>query len=94
MGLFTLPDDDSASLYVSAGEYGIIFAADTADISDKGHGTHLLGMTEHVAILIPTEDNEEPAHEVLHSGPCDASEAGGLRELALSGSYSSAIETL
>ncbi|KAI1768059.1 hypothetical protein GGR53DRAFT_34073 [Hypoxylon sp. FL1150] len=84
MALFTLPDDDSAGFYVSAGD--IIFAADTADVSERGHNTRLLSMDEHICMFLPTKDGEEPAHEVLHSGPCDANELGSLRKLALSGS--------
>lgn len=86
LAYFTLPDDNSTSAYISAGEHGIIFAADTPDVSHKGHQTQLVGMTETIVLFIPTKDGEEPAHEVLHSGPCTADEAGGLGELVLGGS--------
>ncbi|KAI0169578.1 hypothetical protein GGR52DRAFT_473259 [Hypoxylon sp. FL1284] len=91
MTLFTLPDDDTASACVSAGELNVLFAADTADISVKGHGTNFVGMTETITLFFPTKDDEEPAHKVLHSGFCTAEEVGGVRELLLSGFSQEAV---
>ncbi|KAI1771914.1 hypothetical protein F4818DRAFT_428256 [Hypoxylon cercidicola] len=93
-GLLTLPDDDTVSVYVSAGEFGILFAADTADVSLRGHGSRAIGVTEVICLFIPTKDGEEPAHEVLHSGPCNADEAGGLREWILSSSSSETLGSM
>ncbi|KAI4865459.1 hypothetical protein F4821DRAFT_252406 [Hypoxylon rubiginosum] len=81
----TLPDDNSTSAYVSGGEFGLVFAADTADISRQGHRTRYLGTSEVIALQIPTKDGEVPAHTVLHEGPCDANEVVGLRKLVAEG---------
>jgi hypothetical protein len=74
----TLPDDETTSAYVSGGQFGLIFAADTADVSAKGHGTAYPGTTETIAIQIPTEDGGIPDHSILHNGPCTAIDTMGL----------------
>jgi hypothetical protein len=79
----TLPDDNTTSAYVSGGEFGLIFAADTADVSKKGHRTQYPGVTETIALQIPTLDNKVPKHSVLHQGPCSISEITGVRNFAL-----------
>ncbi|KAI1799470.1 hypothetical protein F4811DRAFT_543738 [Daldinia bambusicola] len=81
----TLPDDSSTSALVSGGEFGLIFAADTAPVSERGHRTQYLGITETIVLQIPTRDGEVPAHDVLHMGPCDSSEVAGVREVAFAG---------
>ncbi|KAH8646702.1 hypothetical protein BX600DRAFT_503595 [Xylariales sp. PMI_506] len=78
----TLPEDPSTSAYTAGGEFGILFAADTASVSAKGHRTQYLGLTESVALQIPTSGGVIPEHFVLHDGPCIADEASGLRALA------------
>ncbi|KAG4222901.1 hypothetical protein PC116_g28626 [Phytophthora cactorum] len=79
----TLPDDNSTSALVNGGQFGLIFAADTAAVSKHGHRTQYLGVAETIALQIPTSDGEVPKHEVLHMGPCDSSEVAGVREVAL-----------
>lgn len=86
LAYITLPDDPSTSAHVSGGAFGVIFAADTADVSGRGHRTQYPGITETIALQIPTEDGAEPPHAVLHPGPCLAKEVVGLKELALGGS--------
>lgn len=81
LAYITLPDDNTTSAYVSGGEFGLIFAADTADVSEKGHRTQYPGITETIALQIPVKDNKIPAHTVLHSGPCVVSEIAGIRGL-------------
>lgn len=78
----TLPTDDTASAYVNGGEFGLIFAADTAAVSAQGHGTQYPGNTETVALAIPTSDGLVPGHTVLHDGACTADDIEGLRGLA------------
>lgn len=85
MALITLPDDDSTSAHVAGGQFGLIFAADTADLSEKGHRTQYLGITETVALQIPTADGKVPEHSVLHMGPCGANETTGIRQFAVGG---------
>lgn len=70
MAYITLPSDPTTSAYVSGGQFGIIFASDTAAVSGSGHNTKYPGTTETVAIQVPTEDGKIPAHSVLHAGPC------------------------
>ncbi|KAI1360352.1 hypothetical protein F5Y08DRAFT_52493 [Xylaria arbuscula] len=81
----TLPDDDTASAYISGGQFGLIFAADTKDVSVKGHRTQYPGLTETVALQIPTADGKVPQHQVLHPGPCGAGEIAGVRQFGLPG---------
>ena len=45
-------------------------ATDTKDVSKLGHTTVYPGKEETIALQIPTQNNEIPAHTVLHSGPC------------------------
>lgn len=64
--------------YVSGGEFGLIFADDTKETSRNGHGGHVLGNTEAIALQIPTVDGHVPVHTVMHCGPCHPDEATGL----------------
>ncbi|KAI0121012.1 hypothetical protein BJ170DRAFT_645973 [Xylariales sp. AK1849] len=79
LAYITLPEDSSTSAYISGGEFGLIFAADTADFSRQGHRTQYPGITETIALQIPTKDGRVPAREVLHGGPCTANEVSGIR---------------
>lgn len=83
LAYITLPDDTETSVMVSGGEFGIIFAADTTDVSEKGHRTQYPGMTETTALEIPTSDGKIPEHRLLHTGPCSTSEITGIREPSL-----------
>lgn len=82
LAYITLPADNTTSVYVSGGQFGLIFAADTADVSGTGHSTAYPGTTETVALQVPTLDNEIPDHTVLHTGPCAADDVAGLLALA------------
>ncbi|ROV96569.1 hypothetical protein VMCG_07822 [Cytospora schulzeri] len=82
LAYITLPADNTTSAYVSGGQFGLIFAADTSDVSGTGHSTAYPGITETVAIQIPTQDGEIPLHTILHNGPCTANDTIGLVELA------------
>ncbi|KAI0803632.1 hypothetical protein GGR55DRAFT_392099 [Xylaria sp. FL0064] len=79
----TLPDDDTTDAYIFGGPFGLIFAADTQDVSTKGHRTQHIGLTETVIFEIPTADGKVPEHHVLHLGPCDAGEIAGIRGYGL-----------
>ncbi|GAP91806.1 putative small secreted protein [Rosellinia necatrix] len=79
----TLPDDNTTSAYVVGGQFGLIFAADTLDVSAKGHRTVYPGITETIALQVPTLNGEIPKHQVLHAGPCSISEIAGIREYGL-----------
>ncbi|KAI2630909.1 hypothetical protein GGR54DRAFT_176218 [Hypoxylon sp. NC1633] len=85
LAYITLPDDNSTSAYVTGGQFGLLFVADTADVSQKGHRTQYPGITETVALQIPTCDGRIPEHTVLHMGPCNVDEISGLRGLAAGG---------
>ncbi|KAI0398740.1 hypothetical protein F4802DRAFT_592232 [Xylaria palmicola] len=80
LAYITLPDDAATSAYVAGGQFGLIFAADTSDVSTKGHRTQYPGVTETVALQIPTADGKVPKHKVLHMGACSISEIAGLRQ--------------
>ncbi|KAI0529982.1 hypothetical protein GGR58DRAFT_495000 [Xylaria digitata] len=83
LAYITLPDDNATSAYITGGPFGLIFAADTKDVSRVGHRTEYPGITETVALRIPTADGEVPKHHILHSGPCGMSEIAGIREYGL-----------
>lgn len=86
LAYITLPDDPSTSAYVSGGAFGAIFVTDTAQASSRGHRTQYPGVTETIALQIPTEGGAVPPHAVLHPGPCLAKEVAGISALALGGS--------
>ncbi|KAK8064595.1 hypothetical protein PG994_007233 [Apiospora phragmitis] len=81
----TVPGDDSDGAYILGGKFGLIFAADTADVSEKGHYTRYPGVVETIALQIPTLDGEIPPHQVVRSGPCQTDEMAGLRAFAGTG---------
>ena len=85
MAHVTLPGDDSGGAYILGGEFGLIFAADTANVSERGHYTRYPGIVETVALQIPTLDGEIPPHQVVRSGPCLTNNTAGLRSFAGSG---------
>ena len=59
---------------IRGGQFGIIIAADTANVSMLGHITTYPGDTETVALQIPTAGGVVPAHSILHGGPCTSEE--------------------
>ena len=81
LAYITLPGDSTTSAYVEGGQLGLIFAADTSDVSGSGHNTSYPGVTETIALQIPTQDGEIPSHSVLHAGPCTANDTAGLLAL-------------
>ncbi|KAI0552417.1 hypothetical protein F4679DRAFT_88638 [Xylaria curta] len=84
LAYITVPGDDAtSSVFVTGGQFGLIFAADTSDVSEEGHRTQYPGITETVALQIPTSDGKVPKHDLVHNGPCSISEIAGLRTLTL-----------
>ncbi|CAJ2509353.1 Uu.00g143790.m01.CDS01 [Anthostomella pinea] len=81
LAYITVPSNDSVGAYVTGGEFGLIFAADTADVSTEGHRTQYPSSTQTIGLQLPTLNGEVPAHDVLHSGPCITGEVSGLRAL-------------
>lgn len=82
LAYISLPTDDTAGVYVTGGEFGLAFAADTATVSAEGHRTQYPGNTETVILQIPTSDGLVPGHKILHGGACTADDIEGLRGLA------------
>ncbi|KAI6365096.1 hypothetical protein MCOR25_005489 [Pyricularia grisea] len=78
---FTLPGNDSTDAYLTAGEFGLLFAADTADVSVTGHASASLGNTETVFARMATEGGGLPNHRRVHMGACNATEMAGWRKL-------------
>ena len=65
----SLPDlPDTAT--IQGGSYGLILAADTAEVSKKGHTTVYPGKEQTVGVVIPLAGNKVPEHKVLHNGAC------------------------
>lgn len=76
-GYVQLPSNDSARAYMSAGDAGLMFASDTADVSSDGHISTYIGHSESIYLLIPTLDGLIPKHKKLHMGPCLTEEMTG-----------------
>ncbi|KAI0144972.1 hypothetical protein BJ166DRAFT_583166 [Pestalotiopsis sp. NC0098] len=78
--VITLPDNSSSTFMATAGEPGLFFAADTAAVSEKGHGSYFPGVTETIFLQVPTKNGSIPEHEVIYEDmACDAQEYSGLR---------------
>ncbi|KAN0133339.1 hypothetical protein V8E53_008779 [Lactarius tabidus] len=71
----TLPNSTDEA-YVNGGKNGLLFAADTSDVSTLGHSTNYPSREETRAIQIPT-GGSIPSHTVLYSGPCCGKELLG-----------------
>lgn len=56
--------------WIPGGKNGLIIAADTAAVSEKGHTTQYPSDKETIALAIPTVEGKLPEHRVLHDGPC------------------------
>jgi len=70
--------NSTVEAFIEGGENGLIFAADTADVSAKGHATNYPSKEETRALQIPT-GGTIPQHNVLYSGPCCGRELLGRR---------------
>lgn len=69
----TLPnttESPNTSVWVQGGKYGLIIAADTANVSRYGHITTYPSDADTVAVQIPFADGAAPGHIALHDGPC------------------------
>lgn len=83
--MITLPDDNSTQVMLTPGQAGLLFAADTDDVSREGHASFFPGVTETIFLQIPAEGNKAPEHSVVYEDqPCTANEYVGLREWATS----------
>ncbi|KAI5920844.1 hypothetical protein F4810DRAFT_402295 [Camillea tinctor] len=85
LAILTLPDNSSyaASALAASGELGLLFAADTPDVSDLGHGGYFPGAGETVFVQIPTRGGGVPEHRVVSDqGPCGPQQFVQLRAWA------------
>ncbi|KAL8947388.1 MAG: hypothetical protein Q9222_006327 [Ikaeria aurantiellina] len=62
--------ESGQSATITGGRDGLIIAADTADVSAKGHDTKYPSEEQTVGIQIPTANGKVPEHTVLYPGPC------------------------
>ncbi|KAH8163478.1 hypothetical protein CIB48_g4769 [Xylaria polymorpha] len=83
LAYITLPGDPSTSVFITGGQFGLIYVADTSDVSKEGHRTQYPGITETIALQIPTAGGQVPKHDLVHEGPCSISEIAGLRNFAV-----------
>lgn len=74
----TLPCNKAQEAYIIGGEYGLILATDTADVSKKGHLSVYPSVSKTVALQIPTRNGLIPSHKVLHQGPCTREEISNI----------------
>lgn len=78
VALLTVPgeDEDSRYLFSAGSQFGLLFAADTANISRHGHDSWYI--TDVTFLQIPTKNGEIPRHKTLHTGSCYVDETVGL----------------
>lgn len=78
VALITVPDEDPhlGYLFSSGSGFGLLFAADTADVSLLGHDSWYI--TDVTFLQIRTKQGGIPRHEILHMGYCHANETVGL----------------
>ncbi|KAL8928985.1 MAG: hypothetical protein Q9208_001428 [Pyrenodesmia sp. 3 TL-2023] len=62
--IITVPETGQ-SVRIKGGKDGLIIAADTADVSRKGHDTRYPSGKQTVAVVIPLADGKVPEHIVL-----------------------------
>ena len=76
--LLTVPDEDQypGHLLSAGSEMGLLFVADTEEVSQLGHDTWYI--TDVSFLQIPTKHGEIPRHKTLHMGSCHANETVGL----------------
>ena len=67
--IISIPNSDQRA-HIQGGKHGLIFVADTTDVSIEGHLTMYPGDVETTALQIPTADGQIPAHVVLCKGVC------------------------
>lgn len=77
VALLTVPDEDQdpGYLFSPGSGFGLLFAADTADVSLLGHNSQFI--TDVTFLQIRTKHGEIPRHEILHMGYCHANETVG-----------------
>ena len=63
-------------VFIHGGANGLVFAADTADVSVKGHSTNYPSGVETRVLQIPT-GGSVPEHTVLYSGACKSPQLQG-----------------
>ncbi|KAI2608592.1 uncharacterized protein GGS25DRAFT_284208 [Hypoxylon fragiforme] len=79
---FTLPDDPSTTALITGGEFGLVFASDTPDVSVRGHASSFPGLTDTICLQMPVAGDKIPDHRFLHMGQCNAEEMTGLRGMS------------
>lgn len=73
----TLPNGTDEA-WVQGGKYGLIYAADTADVSDGGHRTQYPSAADTIGLVFPVADANPVDHVVLYDGACKDAEIVGL----------------
>jgi len=77
----TLPNTTicpTTEAWIQGGKYGLIIAADTANVSKYGHITTYPGDAVTIAMQIPFKPGYIPEHTVLYPGPCHYNEIIGI----------------
>lgn len=78
LAVISLPHaNDTAYVVGGSGQQGIIFAADTANVSGDGHRTVYPSNEVTVALQLPVADGKVPQHVRLHGGACTPAEQAG-----------------
>ena len=77
----TLPNTTAGpttEAWVQGGKYGLILAADTADVSKYGHITTYPSAADTIGLQVPFAGGRVPEHTVLYDGPCGWAEMVGI----------------
>ncbi|UNI19360.1 hypothetical protein JDV02_005546 [Purpureocillium takamizusanense] len=73
----TLPHG-SDEAWVQGGKYGLIIAADTADVSKHGHRTRYPSAADTIGVQFPIKSGSDFKYKLLHHGACHETEMTGL----------------
>lgn len=60
------------------GKYGLIIAADTAEVSEHGHRTQYPSAADTIGMQMPISNESEFKYKLLHSGACLQGEMTGI----------------
>jgi len=73
----TLPNGTDEA-WIQGGKYGLIIAADTADVSTHGHRTQYPSAADTIGIQFPIQSGSDFKYKRLHRGACHETEMTGL----------------
>ncbi|KHN95780.1 uncharacterized protein MAM_06392 [Metarhizium album ARSEF 1941] len=64
--------------WIQGGKYGLLIAADTADLTEHGHLTRYPSAADTVSVTFQIKDRQSFKYSLLHQGPCTQDEMVGI----------------